>query len=143
MNADEVGAAFALMRADGIVDPSDFIDAHRPERNGLTLRSHSFQGMRVLPCIWDKMDLSYLSHMHDFPIKTPQQLGSVLRGWRSERGLTQQAVGSEVGLAQKAVSQIETDPGRVGLARIFKILAALDLELVLRPQGKTHGRSEW
>lgn len=81
--------------------------------------------------------------MSDFSIKTPQQLGSVLKGWRSERGLTQQEVGFKVGLAQKAVSQIETDPGRAGLARIFKVLAALDLELVLRPRGNTHGRSEW
>jgi HTH-type transcriptional regulator/antitoxin HipB len=81
--------------------------------------------------------------MKDFDVKTPQQLGSVLRGWRKERGLTQQEVGSKVGLAQKAVSQMETDPGRAGVARIFKVMAALDLELVLRPRGATKGRLEW
>jgi HTH-type transcriptional regulator/antitoxin HipB len=81
--------------------------------------------------------------MNDFSIKTHQQLGSVLQGWRRERGLTQKDAGSKVGLAQKAVSQIETDPGRAGLARIFKLLAALDLEIVVRPRGAARGRSEW
>ena len=71
--------------------------------------------------------------MTDYPIKTPQQLGSVLQGYRKEQRLTQRAVGAKVGLAQNAVSQIEAEPGSAGLARIFKLLAALDLELVVRP----------
>lgn len=81
--------------------------------------------------------------MADYPIKTPQQLGAVLQGYRKERGLTQQAVGSKVGLAQKAVSKIELDAARSGLSLIFKVLAALDLELVVRPRGTTGRRSEW
>jgi len=81
--------------------------------------------------------------MNDFPIKTPQQLGSVLQGWRKERGLTQKDAGSKVGLAQKAVSQIETDPGRAGMTRIFKLLAALDLEIVVRSRSASRSRSEW
>jgi HTH-type transcriptional regulator/antitoxin HipB len=81
--------------------------------------------------------------MNAFPIKTPQQLGSVLQGWRKERGLTQKDAGSRVGLAQKAVSQIETDPGRAGMTRIFKLLAALDLEIVVRSRSASRSRSEW
>ena len=81
--------------------------------------------------------------MTDYPIKTPQQLGSVLQGFRKQQRLTQSAVGAKVGLAQNAVSQIEAEPGRAGLARIFKLLAALDLELVVRSR-KTAGRpSDW
>ncbi len=53
--------------------------------------------------------------MTDYPIKTPQQLGSVLKGYRKEQRLTQRAVGAKVGLAQNAVSQIEAEPGSAGL----------------------------
>ncbi len=73
--------------------------------------------------------------MNDYPIKTPKQLASVLQGYRRERGLTQTDVGAKVGLAQKAVSKIELAPERAGLNRILKLLAALDLELVVRPRG--------
>jgi HTH-type transcriptional regulator/antitoxin HipB len=81
--------------------------------------------------------------MTDHAIKTPQQLGSVLQGFRRERGLSQQRVGAKVGLAQNAVSQIEAAPERVSLIRIFKLLSALDLELVVRPRGTSPRRSEW
>ncbi len=81
--------------------------------------------------------------MKDYSIKTPVQLGSVLQGYRRERGLTQKEVGAKVGMAKKAVSKIELAPGRTGLSLIFKLLAALDLELVVRPRGASAGRSEW
>ena len=97
----------------------------------------------LLYCIDDKLGLSCINDMTDYPIRTPEQLGSVLRGYRSELALTQKDVGARVGLPQNAVSQIETEPGRAGLARIFKILAALDLEFVLRPRGRPERRSEW
>lgn len=82
--------------------------------------------------------------MNDYPIKTPRQLGSVLQGFRRARGLTQTDVGVKVGLAQKAVSKMELAPERAGLNMIFKLLAALDLELVVRPRERTPApRSEW
>jgi HTH-type transcriptional regulator / antitoxin HipB len=81
--------------------------------------------------------------MIDYPIKTPKQLGSVLQGYRRGRGLTQTDVGAKVGMAQKAVSKIELAPDRAGLNMIFKLLAALDLELVVRPRGAPERRSEW
>ncbi len=81
--------------------------------------------------------------MIDYPIKTPQQLGAVLEGCRKHRGLTQKAVGTRVGLAQSAVSLLETAPQQAGLARIFKLLSALDLELVVRPRKAASPRSEW
>ncbi|HVZ61498.1 MAG TPA: hypothetical protein VG892_12005 [Terriglobales bacterium] len=51
--------------------------------------------------------------------------------------------GAKVGLAQKAVSKIELAPERAGLNMIFKVLAALDLELVVRPRAKPAHPSEW
>lgn len=81
--------------------------------------------------------------MPDYPIKTPQQLGAILQGYRRERKLTQQAVGASVGFPQNAISQIEANPGTASLARVFKVLAALDLELVVRPRNAVGSKSEW
>lgn len=81
--------------------------------------------------------------MNTFPVRTALQLGQVLRGYREAKGMTQQSVGARVGLAQKAVSKLELAPGTAGLQQIFKLLAALDLELVVRPRGGTPSPSEW
>ncbi len=81
--------------------------------------------------------------MKDYPIKTAQQLGAVLEGYRKNRGLTQKDAGSKVGLAQSVVSLLEKSPQRAGLHRIFKLLAALDLEIVVRPRGTSARQSEW
>lgn len=72
--------------------------------------------------------------MVDYPLQTPGQLGAVLKGFRRERKLTQAAVGAAVGLPQNAISQIESAPDRSSLARVFKVLAALELEVVVRPR---------
>jgi HTH-type transcriptional regulator / antitoxin HipB len=81
--------------------------------------------------------------MNDYSIKTPQQLGAILEGYRKELGLTQKSVGSKVGLAQNAVSMLETDPQHASLVRIFKLLSALDLEIAVRPRGTSLAQSEW
>ncbi len=81
--------------------------------------------------------------MTDYTIRTPQQFGAILRGFRRERKLTQRAVGANAGLAQNAVSQIETNPGPASLARIARVLAALNLELVVRPRKAADCQSEW
>lgn len=95
-----------------------------------------------LYCLHDIIGLLCLRDMKDYSIKTPQQLGAVLEGYRKNQGLTQTAVGSKVGLAQSVVSSLEKSPQRAGLARIFKLLAALDLEIVVRPRG-TGRKTEW
>lgn len=79
----------------------------------------------------------------DYPLKTPDQLGAVLKGFRRERQLTQAVLGSRVGLPQNAVSEIESLPGRSSLARVFKLLAALDLDLVIRRRQLSGKRSDW
>jgi len=81
--------------------------------------------------------------MNDYPIKTPQQLGAVLQGYRKTHQLTQAQVGARVGLAQKEISKLEMNPANTSLARVFKLLAALDLELIVRARGKNAPASEW
>jgi len=79
----------------------------------------------------------------DFTVKTSHQLGAVLRGYRKDRGLTQQEVGKKTALPQPSISEMEADPGRAALSRLLKVLAALDLELVIREKKKNSERSEW
>lgn len=74
--------------------------------------------------------------MSDFPIVTPEQLAAVLRGQRLANGLTQKQAGSKVGLLPKTISALESDPGRSSVASLYKLLSALDLELVLKPKSK-------
>lgn len=79
----------------------------------------------------------------DHPIRTPAQLTSVLRSIRSERGLTQGDAAARVGLRQKTISLIETDPSRSSVGSLFRLLSALDLELVVRPKSAGSPRSPW
>ena len=79
----------------------------------------------------------------DYLIKTPTQLGAVLKGYRRDQKITQADLGARVGLPQNAVSEIEASPDRTSLARVFKLLAALDLDLVVRPRQPTTKRSDW
>ncbi len=71
------------------------------------------------------------------------QLGSLLRGFRHERGLTQRDAGARAGLPQNAISTIETQTRRAGVARLVKVISALDLELVLRARRKRAHDLEW
>lgn len=81
----------------------------------------------------------------EFPVTSPQQLGAVLRGLRRDRGLTQAQLAAQVGLTQKAISIIEAHPERVGVARIFTVLAALEAHCVLRSKTslKPARRAQW
>ncbi len=81
--------------------------------------------------------------MKEFVIRTPRQLGPVLQGYRKGRPLTQADVGRTVGLPQSEISRLELDASGASLGRIFKLLAALDLELVVRPRGRNAALSEW
>jgi len=81
--------------------------------------------------------------MNEFAIKTPQQIGAVLRGYRTAKKLNQQSVGLKAALPQPVISKIESSSGRVTLSRLFKVLAALELELVVRPKSRNQTSSEW
>ncbi len=81
--------------------------------------------------------------MSDFVARTPRQMGAILRGFRRERRLTQKGVGTRSGLPQAAISQIESDPATTGLSRIYRILSALDLEIVVRTRRSGDRKTEW
>lgn len=78
--------------------------------------------------------------------RTPQQLGSLLKSHRNQRALTQQAAGTKVGLKQSTVSTMEANAARTTVESLYKLLSALDLELVIREKQGPKPRStkrEW
>lgn len=82
--------------------------------------------------------------MLTFLAKTPEQLGVILRGYRTQRGLTQQQLAARLGLPQKAISVAETRPAAMSVARLFALLSALEVELTLRDhQAAKPGKAEW
>lgn len=93
-------------------------------------------------------DIPYRRYAVDYVARTPAQLGPILKSIRIERGLTQQEAGAKVGLKQSTVSAIESDSARTSVDTLYKLLSALDLELVVRGKPSDHGtagnrKQEW
>ena len=77
-------------------------------------------------------------------IRAPAQLGVVLRSVRQQQDLSQQQLPLKAGgISQARLSQLELQPGRLTLERLLLILAALDLELVVRHRANNHDQAEW
>jgi HTH-type transcriptional regulator / antitoxin HipB len=77
-------------------------------------------------------------------IRAPAQLGVLLKGVRRQHGLSQQELALKAGgTSQARLSQLELQPGRLTLERLLLILAALDLELVVRPRENSNEPAEW
>jgi HTH-type transcriptional regulator/antitoxin HipB len=67
-------------------------------------------------------------------ILSPESLGAALRNERKKKGLSQTDVGKSVGIDQPTVSKVEKGNPGTELATIFRLLAALELELVIQPR---------
>ena len=71
--------------------------------------------------------------------RTPLQLGNSLRERRRKLGLTQEQLAAKAGVRQRTVSDVE-NAGNARLDTVLRILAALDLELVLRTRSKSSAK---
>ena len=79
-----------------------------------------------------------------YPVRTTQQLAMILQGCRKQAGITQKQAASKVGMLPKTISSFETDPNNSSIASLFKLLSALDLEMVLQSkQPSQTGGDEW
>ncbi len=76
--------------------------------------------------------------------KTTSQkaLGQTLKSARSQKGLTQHQAGSLVGITQAMVSRIERGESNARVDTLFRLLAALDLEIIISPRAKPIGQGE-
>lgn len=82
----------------------------------------------------------------EYTARTPKQLAQALRAQRASKRLTQRTAGAGVGLLPKTISAMESSPERSSVESLFKLLSALDLELVLRPKSSGSRKSppaEW
>lgn len=68
----------------------------------------------------------------DYPINFAEQLAQHLKAFRKSRGLTQAQLAKHLGVTQSRVADIETDPGKVSLENLLKVLAALEVRVLLR-----------
>ena len=74
----------------------------------------------------------------------PAQLGLLLKGVRRQQGMSQQQLALKAGgTSQARLSQLELQPGRLTVERLLLILAALNLELVVRPRQRPTESAEW
>lgn len=69
-------------------------------------------------------------------IHSPADLARFYRDQRKLQDMTQVAVAEGVGVRQDTVSQFELKPDNVRLETLFRLLAALDLELHLVAKGQ-------
>lgn len=68
-----------------------------------------------------------------YPIQTPTQLASHLRAFRTERGLSQAALGRMLGLSQARIARIEADPLSISVRQFLSLVSALGLRIRLEP----------
>jgi HTH-type transcriptional regulator/antitoxin HipB len=74
-------------------------------------------------------------HMDEIA-RTPKQIGNALRRQRRRLGLNQTQLGEKTKLRQATISAVEAGEARAQLNTLCLLLAALDLEFVIRPRSK-------
>jgi HTH-type transcriptional regulator/antitoxin HipB len=68
--------------------------------------------------------------------RTPKQIGSALRRRRRRLDLNQTKLGEQTKLRQATISAVEAGEPRMQLRTLCAIMAALDLEFVIRQRTK-------
>jgi HTH-type transcriptional regulator/antitoxin HipB len=78
-----------------------------------------------------------------YTVHTLEQLGPVLKGLRKEQNLTQKEVGAAVDMLPTTVSKLELEPDTATVDSLFKLLSALQLEVVLQSRQQESSTREW
>lgn len=79
-------------------------------------------------------------------VYSAKSLGIVLKSRRKAKKLTQTTAGATVDLDQTTISSIENGAPGTRLETLFRLLAALELEIVIRPREtpcSTNNEMEW
>lgn len=66
-----------------------------------------------------------------YPIKTLNQLPSLLKGFRKGKGLTQAAIAERLGITQQSYAYFEANPAAATVERLYTVLRLLDVEIAL------------
>lgn len=78
-------------------------------------------------------------------ITRPQQLSTFIKEYRKKHGITQAEIAQLVGIRVATISDFENKPESCKLETFFKILAALNLQIVVaaRDQAPNDKQSQW
>ncbi len=78
-------------------------------------------------------------------VHSPESLGALLKSRRKDKKLTQTKAGLSVDLDQTTISSIENGAPGTRLETLFRLLSALELEIVIRPRNtpKSNNKMEW
>lgn len=76
-------------------------------------------------------------------ITTPDMLAQAVKNARKTRRLSQDSTAKLVGIKQDTVSKFETQPESSRIETLFKILAALELELQVTERQQSDPGSGW
>jgi HTH-type transcriptional regulator/antitoxin HipB len=68
----------------------------------------------------------------DYPIRTPDQLTTLLQAFRKEAGMTQTEAAQRLGVKQQTISALERNAETVSAERLLRLLNVLGVELVMR-----------
>jgi HTH-type transcriptional regulator / antitoxin HipB len=68
--------------------------------------------------------------------RNPKQIGDVIRRQRRKLGLNQTALGERTQIRQATISAVESGEPGTQIRTLCDVLAALDLEFVVRPRSK-------
>jgi HTH-type transcriptional regulator / antitoxin HipB len=80
--------------------------------------------------------------LHEFPLRSPDQLSGLLQSFRKTAGLTQAQAAAALGVTQQTLSALERNAANVSAARLLKLLGILGVEMVLRPGGSSD-KARW
>lgn len=75
-------------------------------------------------------------------VYSPQSLGQSINRKRKLMKINQKEAGLPFGIAQSVVSSIENGVPGIHIDTIFRMLAALDLEMVIRSKGKDREKTK-
>ena len=78
-----------------------------------------------------------------YTVHTPAQLGKILHAQRRARGLNQRQAATSVGLLPKTISRLERNPDTATIDSLFKLLSALQLEIVVQSKDPRPTAREW
>jgi HTH-type transcriptional regulator / antitoxin HipB len=70
-------------------------------------------------------------------IFSPKSFGNAIKRRRKEKKLSQEKAGSDFRINQTTISSIELGAPGTRLDTVFRVLAALDLEMIIRPKKNT------
>jgi HTH-type transcriptional regulator / antitoxin HipB len=70
-----------------------------------------------------------IDYMINLPLRTPADIGALIRARRRELGLDQAALAKRVGVSRLWINQVERDKPGAGLGLVLRTLGTLGIEL--------------